>query len=109
MLRREGQPGGQVLKFSWSTQAGRGTVFLDCPRGTSAGNDLRDILLNRFLMASLQRGENFGRKLARDRRMLQEGQVLSGEVRACEGSECSKPGRMVKLRILQDFLFTKTS
>ena len=29
------------------------TVFLDCPRGTSAGDDLRDILLNRFLMARL--------------------------------------------------------
>ena len=35
--------------------------------------------------------------------------MLSGEVHACEGSECSKPGRMVKLRILKDFLFTKTS
>ena len=41
--------------------------------------------------------------------MLQKGQVLSGEVRACEGGECGKPGRMVKLRILKDFLFTKTS
>ena len=35
--------------------------------------------------------------------MLQKGQVLSGEVRACEGGECGQPGCMVKLRILKDW------
>ena len=37
-------------------------------------------------MTALQRSDDFGEKLSWDRRMLQKGHVLSGEVSACDGS-----------------------